>query len=53
MTLPEIERACAAVDGVVFDFGGVFTVSPGFRFVKTEPAAAAVNLVLNSLPLPS
>ena len=28
MTLPEIERACAAVDGVVFDFGGVFTVSP-------------------------
>ena len=28
MTLPEIERACAAVDGVVFDFGGVVTVSP-------------------------
>ena len=28
MTLPEIESACAAVDGVVFDFGGVFTVSP-------------------------
>ncbi len=28
MTLPEIERACAAVDGVVFDFGGVATVSP-------------------------
>ena len=28
MTLPEIENACAAVDGVVFDFGGVFTVSP-------------------------
>ena len=28
MTLPEIERGCAAVDGVVFDFGGVMTVSP-------------------------
>ena len=28
MTLPEIESACTAVDGVVFDFGGVFTVSP-------------------------
>ena len=28
MTLPEIESACAAVDGVVFDLGGVFTVSP-------------------------
>ena len=28
MTLPEIESACAAVDGVVFDFGGVFSVSP-------------------------
>ena len=28
MTLPEIESACAAVDGVVFDFGGVMTVSP-------------------------
>ena len=28
ITLPEIERACAAVDGVVFDFGGVVTVSP-------------------------
>ena len=28
MTLPEIESACSAVDGVAFDFGGVFTVSP-------------------------
>ena len=28
MTLPEIESACTAVDGVVFDFGGVFSVSP-------------------------
>ena len=28
MTLADIERECAAVDGVVFDFGGVFTVSP-------------------------
>ena len=28
MTLADIERECAAVDGVVFDFGGVMTVSP-------------------------
>ena len=28
MTLSEIESACAGVDGVVFDFGGVMTVSP-------------------------
>ena len=28
MTLSEIESACAEVDGVVFDFGGVMTVSP-------------------------
>ena len=28
MTLADIERECAAVDGVVFDFGGVVTVSP-------------------------
>jgi len=28
VTLADIERECAAVDGVVFDFGGVFTVSP-------------------------
>ena len=28
MTLSDIEAACAAVDGVVFDFGGVMTVSP-------------------------
>ena len=28
MTLSEIEGACAGVDGVVFDFGGVMTVSP-------------------------
>ena len=28
MTLSEIEGACAEVDGVVFDFGGVMTVSP-------------------------
>ena len=28
MTLADIERECTAVDGVVFDFGGVFTVSP-------------------------
>ena len=27
MTLSEIESACAEVDGVVFDFGGVMTVS--------------------------
>lgn len=27
MTLADIERECAAVDGVVFDFGGVMTVS--------------------------
>ena len=28
MTLAEIEAACAAVDGVVFDFGGVISESP-------------------------
>ena len=28
MTLADIERECTAVDGVVFDFGGVMTVSP-------------------------
>lgn len=28
LTLSDIEAACAAVDGVAFDFGGVFTVSP-------------------------
>ena len=28
MTLADIERKCADVDGVVFDFGGVLTVSP-------------------------
>ena len=28
MTLAGIERKCAEVDGVVFDFGGVMTVSP-------------------------
>lgn len=28
MTLADIERKCADADGVVFDFGGVFTVSP-------------------------
>lgn len=28
MTLAGIERKCADVDGVVFDFGGVMTVSP-------------------------
>ena len=28
MTLAGIERNCAEVDGVVFDFGGVMTVSP-------------------------
>ena len=28
LTLSDIEAACAAVDGVVFDFGGVMTVSP-------------------------
>ena len=27
MTLADIERECTAVDGVVFDFGGVMTVS--------------------------
>ena len=28
MTLADIESECASVDGVVFDFGGVMTVSP-------------------------
>ena len=28
MTLAGIERKCADVDGVVFDFGGVMTASP-------------------------
>ena len=28
MTLADIEKACAEVDGVVFDFGGVISASP-------------------------
>ena len=28
MTLAEIEKTCAGVDGVMFDFGGVISVSP-------------------------
>ena len=44
MTLAEIEAACAAVDGVVFDFGGVISESPLLNDWAVYPYCAKLGV---------
>jgi len=44
MTLAEIEKACAGVDGVVFDFGGVISESPLMNEWAVYPYCAKLGV---------
>ena len=44
MTLAEIEKACAGVDGVVFDFGGVISKSPLMSEWEVYPYCAKLGV---------
>ena len=44
MTLAEIEKACAGVDGVVFDFGGVISESPLMSEWEVYPYCAKLGV---------